>query len=183
MHYDGYMGIIQSWYLFIDDRVAIICFRVTIHIHSKVAEWTWGRISLCLSYYILVYICHTISSRCLVEYWNFSSFNMKIMKSKQVSILDKRKKMGMVDQSSPWMIPICTIGGFTIVSNNLNQIGIESKQIKVACWQMLPQNVGGGKGVTCKLINHYFLESSDGEWFSMWEHNDYWAGVATWEIP
>jgi hypothetical protein len=49
---------------------------------------------------------------------------------------------------------------------------------------MLPQNVGGVKGqVTCKLIDHYFLESSDGEWFSMWEHKDYWAGVATWEIP
>ncbi len=58
----------------------------------------------------------------------------------------KRKKLGMVDQSSSWVIPIFTIGGFTIVSNNLNQIGIESKQIKVACWQMLPQNVGGVKG-------------------------------------
>ncbi len=146
MHYDGYMGIIQWWYLFIDDRVAIICFRVTIHFHSKIMKWTWGRIGLCPSYYILVYICHTVSSRCLVEYWNFSWFNMKIKTSKQVSILYERKKMGMVDQSSPWMIPICTIGGFTIVSNNLNQIGIESKQTKVACWQMLPQNVGGVKG-------------------------------------
>jgi hypothetical protein len=58
---------------------------------------------------------------------------MKIKTSKQVSILYERKKIGMVDQSSPGMIPICTIGGFTIVSNNLNQIGIESKQIKVAC--------------------------------------------------
>jgi hypothetical protein len=155
-----------------------------LHIHSNVMEWTWGRISLCPSYYILVYICHTVSSRCLVEYWNFSWFNMKITKSKQVSILYKRKKMGMVDQSSPWMIPIFTIGGFTIVSNNLNQIGIESKQIKVACWQMLPQNAGGVKGqVTCKLIDHYFMKCSDGEWFSMWEHNDYWAGLPTWEIP
>jgi hypothetical protein len=69
-------------------------------------------------------------------------------------------------------------------SNNLNQIGIESKQIKVDCWQMLPQNVGGVKGqVTCKLIKHYFLESSDGEWFSMWDNNDYWDGLPTWEIP
>jgi hypothetical protein len=92
--------------------------------------------------------------------------------------------MGMVGQSSPWMIPIFTIGGFRIVSNNLNQIGIESKQIKVACWQMLPQNVGGVKGqVTCKLMDHYFLESSDGEWFSMWDNNDDWVGLPTWEIP
>jgi hypothetical protein len=127
MHYDGYMGIIQWWYLFIDDRVAIICFHVTIHIHWKVMEWTWGRIGLCPSYYILVDICHTVSSRHLVEYWKFSLFNMKITKSKQVSILYKRKKMGMVDQSPPWMIPIFTIGGFIIVSNNLNQIGIEYK--------------------------------------------------------
>jgi hypothetical protein len=27
------------------------------------------------------------------------------------------------------------------------------------------------------------LESSDGEWFSMWEHKDYWARLPTWEIP
>jgi hypothetical protein len=144
MHYDGYMGVIQWWYLFIDDRVAIICFCVTIYIHSKVMEWTWGRISLCPSYYILVKF--VIQSSRLVEYWNFSWFNMKITKSKQVSILYKRKKMGMVDQSSPWMIPIFTIGGFTIVSNNLNQIGIESKQIKVARWQMLPTKCRWGKG-------------------------------------
>jgi hypothetical protein len=58
----------------------------------------------------------------------------------------------MVDQSSPWPIPIFTIGVFTIVSNNLNQISIESKQIKVAHWQMLAQNVGVVKAqVTCKL--------------------------------